>query len=119
MKRFTKLSCLLLAAIMLSLSLFVFPTKANAATSGYYTYEVSNGEATITSVSDAIDGAITIPSTLGGYPVTAIGDGAFLNCLYLTGVTIPNSVTSIGRMPFIGCMQLTSIHVDAKNVYAR
>ena len=112
-----RLTCLLLAVIMLSLSLFVFPAKANAATSGYYTYEVSNGEVTIISVSDEISGVITIPSTLGGYPVTAIGDGAFLNCLYLTGVTIPNSVTSIGRMPFIGCMQLTSIHVDAKNTH--
>lgn len=35
--------------------------------------------------------------------VTAIGDGAFLNCPALTTVTIPNGVTSIGREAFLEC----------------
>ncbi len=32
--------------------------------------------------------------------VTSIGSGSFINCEYLTSVTIPNSVTSIGKRTF-------------------
>lgn len=73
-----------------------------------WVYTISNGEA---SVSDGIDpktikGAITIPSVLGGYPVTSIGDDAFYKCSALTSVTIPPSVTNIGRYAFAYCNSL-------------
>lgn len=45
---------------------------AAALMEGYYTYTVSDGKATITDVSTSISGEVTIPSTLGGYPVTSI-----------------------------------------------
>ena len=54
-----------------------FEMPVFAATSGNYTYTVSNGEATITDVKTTVSGRITIPSTLGGYPVTTIGQSAF------------------------------------------
>jgi len=56
-------------------------------------------------------GSLTIPSTLGGKPVTSIGDGAFEGCRGLTSVTIPSSVTSIGRWAFSGCSGLTSVTI--------
>ena len=44
---------------------------------GYY-YSVSNDKATITGINeDIVSGDITIPSTLGGYPVTILGSNAF------------------------------------------
>ena len=56
-------------------------------------------------------GAVTIPGTLGGLPVTAIGNYAFYNESSLTSVTIPESVTSIGDLVFNNCSSLTAIEV--------
>ncbi|MBR5272994.1 MAG: leucine-rich repeat domain-containing protein [Clostridia bacterium] len=78
---------------------------------GYYTYTISDGKATITDVDTSISGDITIPSTLGGYPVTSIGDGAFDSCSNLTSVTIGDSVTSIGSWAFYKCSSLKSITI--------
>ena len=89
----------------------MFATKASAATSGSYTYTVSDGEATITDYSTSVRGSITIPSSLGGYPVTCIGVGAFRDCTGLTSITIPDSVTSIGNSAFYNCTGLTSITI--------
>ncbi|MBR5570372.1 MAG: leucine-rich repeat domain-containing protein [Oscillospiraceae bacterium] len=111
MKHLTKLFVLLIAALVVALCLFASPTEANAATEGYYTYEVSNGEATITDVDSSISGNITIPSTLGGYPVTTIGDYAFYYCTGLTSVIIPDSVTTIGVSAFECSDSLTSVTI--------
>lgn len=53
-------------------------------------------------------GDLTIPSSLGGYPVTGIGTYAFRDCRQLTSVTIPASVTSMGWGAFYGCNGLTN-----------
>ena len=47
------------------------------------------------SASPSPSSELTIPDTLGGKPVTSIGEHAFKS-LSLTSVTIPGSVTSIG-----------------------
>lgn len=56
---------------------------------------------------------LTIPSFLGGYPVTSIGDSAFLGCGRMTSVTVPNGVTSIGVSAFRGCSKLASVTIPA------
>ncbi len=56
-------------------------------------------------------GAVTIPATLGGYPVKQIGTEAFKGCLSITHVTIPNIVTDIGTNSFNGCTNLTTVTI--------
>ena len=81
-----------------------------------WSYTVWNGEASVgtssaTAVPKTTSGAITIPSTLGGYPVTTIGSGAFLSLTNLTSVVIPDSVISIGSYAFRDCDKLASITI--------
>ena len=54
-------------------------------------------------------GAVTIPGTITGLPVTTIGPSAFRDCTSLTSVMLPNSVTSIMDRAFYGCTSLASI----------
>ena len=117
MKKFLSLF-LSLAMVFAILPTGLFSTKAKAATQytdGYYTYTVSNDEATIYDVDTSISGAVTIPSTLGGYPVTSIRGEAFFKCASMTSVTIPDSVTNIGHFAFSNCSSLTTI-AFGKNV---
>ena len=95
------------------------PLAAKTETVGGYTwtYRINGGAAEIykDSLSAAISpnptGAVTIPSTLGGKPVTRIGNYAFSYCSGLTSVTIPPSVTSIGHQAFCDCSGLTSVTI--------
>ena len=56
-------------------------------------------------------GALTIPSTLGGRPVTGIGEYAFSKCNRLTSVMIPNSVTNIECNAFREC-RIEKVYVE-------
>ena len=73
------------------------------------TAEINNGYST--AISPRPYGAVTVPSALGGKPVTSIGDYAFKYCSGLTSVTIPDSVTSIGDYAFEDCSGLTSVTI--------
>ena len=75
----------------------IFTIKASAETSGYYTYSVNNGEATITDVNTSISGDIEILLILDGYPVEKISKSAFSHCLNLKNVVIPEGVVTIGE----------------------
>ena len=100
-------SLTLCLAALICLVFFTAP-KAEAATSVYY-YEVNDGEATITDVDTSIRGNITIPSTLGGYPVTSIGYAAFYYCTSLTNITLPDRVSYIGDFAFCRCTGLQNV----------
>ena len=71
-------------------------------------YYTSDGEAHYRSAIDSsYTGALVIPDTLGGRPVTRIGTYAFAFCKKITSVTIPATVTSIGEGAFQLCEALT------------
>ena len=112
MKRSYRLLSFLLAMALLVGCLPQIPLVAEAATEqtqGSYTYTVENGEATITYCDTELSGAVTIPGTLGGYPVTAIAADAFRYCGNITDITIPGSVKEIGESSFCNMDRLESI----------
>ncbi len=93
----------------LSLSL-ALPIAAEA----QFGYTTNDGTITITGYTGP-GGAVDIPSTINGLPVTGIGWHAFIGTS-LTSVTIPSSVSSIiGDDAFVNCRGLTAITVDALN----
>lgn len=53
---------------------------------------------------------IRVPDTLGGYPVSSIGDKAFL-ANAAPEITLPDTVTNIGTMAFMSAKNLKRIHL--------
>lgn len=85
------------------LLLLTLPAVANA----QFTFTTNNGAITITGYTGP-GGAVVIPSTTNGYPVTEIGNASLTNPS-ITSVTIPESVTVIATSAFIDCTNLTSV----------
>ena len=80
-------------------------------------YKVGGNTVTITDCNEIVSGALAIPLTYDGKPVTSIGDRAFWKCSNLTSVTIPDSVTRIGLWAFRRCSSLTSVTISDSVTY--
>lgn len=74
----------------------------NGFNDGFLVYD-SAEKRTLRACSGAIQGTVTIPSS-----VTTIGECAFQYCTNLTRAIIPDSVTAIGKKVFWGCTGLKS-----------
>ncbi len=90
---------------------FTWTYCINGDTAEIYGSLNSEGTGFIHAVSPEPEGAISIPTMLGGLPVACIGDNAFRDCCNLTHVTIPDSVTNIGYTAFNGCSKLSSLTI--------
>ncbi len=82
---------------------------ASAENEGPYVYEINSGEVTITDCDMSLEGDVIIPETLGGIPVTAIGDNAFYYCGGITSVTMSEKIKSIGTNAFGLCGALSEV----------
>ena len=83
---------------------------------GYmWTYRIVGSTAEIYGVDGSVAiwpnpvGAVDIPSSLGGYAVTRIGESALKGCRNMTSVAIPDCVTEIGDSAFENCYELTNV----------
>lgn len=132
----------LVVSLIFAGALYGQPETVNGVSWGYWIedYEATIGGSTlplmlVPAIPKSTSGELEIPSELGGYPVTKIGQNAFVFCKSLTSVkipstvktidfnaffgcsslksvTIPRSVTKIGGVAFAGCPELTDIYVD-------
>jgi len=105
-----KLKNTFLFSVMIIAILLCCSTKVQAAQEGDYTYTITDGEAKITGYT-GVGGDVTLPSALGGAPVTSIGESAFGGFRVLTTISIPQGVKSIGKGAFACCSELTNISI--------
>ncbi|MCQ2388364.1 MAG: leucine-rich repeat domain-containing protein [Kiritimatiellae bacterium] len=104
------------------------PAKKLLAASGVQTqtvdgvswlYTVQDGQATVGTGADggaatnALSGAVTVPSSLGGNAVAAIAARAFAGCSEMTAITLPDTMASVASDAFAGCAKLTSVAYPA------
>ena len=104
-------------ALCLSICLLAMASDAATGTGNdlVWTYSIKNGEASVDGVTTTSSynpsGAIVIPSSLGGCPVTSIGDSAFKCYDKITSVTIPTGVKTIGSSAFSNCSLLSAVSI--------
>ena len=106
--------------MVITLTLSIVTMIAFGLSENGYTYTVENGEATITAYNNS-GTSITIPATLGGVPVTAIGDYAFANRVEtkgadITSLSLPASLKTIGDGAFDINSTITSLSIPANVV---
>lgn len=106
--------CLLTAMVACWAALSHVPF-VHADTEGDFTYSVTDNLATITDFPRGASTDVTIPDTLGGYPVVAIDETAFY-ITDLNSVAFPSSLTSIGNNAF-GYNFLTSVELPDSLTY--
>ncbi len=112
-RKLTKITSILLMVLIFGV-VFATHEHAVAASSTYadgngimWTYTLDNSNnGTITGYVGS-DSNVTVPSTIDGYPVIAIGDEVFQERDDITSITIPDGVTSIGDNAFVDCFALT------------
>lgn len=135
----TKKNALFLRRIMFVFTLCLFVCN-NAHPEGkekirvgslYYNLDENSREASVTSNNESaskeiaakyVTGHLDIPSTINYngmvYKVTSIGKYAFMNCINLTSVSIPNSIVNIEYCAFGWCSHLVSANIpkSVKNI---
>ncbi len=84
---------------------------ATSKAEGIFAYSVNGNNATITNCNKSTSGKLEIPSTIDGYQVVAIGNGAFKRCTALTTITIPSTVKTIGNNIFEDCSSLKEVNL--------
>lgn len=100
------------------ISLALLPSLVGASEveiNGIYYNIISESYAEVTFDNTKYIGHVEIPSTIfysgKEYPVSRIGSRAFMDCVELLSIEIPNSITSIGEAAFFRCSELTSITI--------
>lgn len=82
----------------------------DAPTEGDFTYDLlEDGSGCQTLLYSGYDDDVTVPDTLGGVPVVAIGSMTFNNCTDLESVVLPDTIQLIDNMAFFKCSSLKHI----------
>lgn len=91
-----KIIAIFLTLLLVATALPIAMTSAEY-TDGFY-YEINQGSATVTGYNGKST-ELSVPDTLGGYPVTTVGADAFSGSL-IKSITLPDSVTAVAPDSF-------------------
>ena len=80
---------------------------------GVWEYTLYEGNAIISAYNGSAT-VVTVPGTIDGLKVVGLGRYVFEDYVYLTNVTLPDSLESIGAYAFYGCTRLKSITLPEK-----
>jgi hypothetical protein len=92
---------------LLGLLLAAGPEAVNA----QFVYTTNAGAITITGYT-GFGGAVAIPTSINGLPVTSIGNDAFEYITNLNSVEIPAGVTNLGEYAFYHCDSMTGVFFE-------
>ncbi len=111
MKSCSRRTTAVILSVIMILSCFAgLSFSSGAITSGDYTYYVlDDGTLSVTKY-EGSDTEVSVPSEIDGKTVTDISY-TFMNCTFLTSVTIPDSVTKIGSQTFMRCSSLKNVSI--------
>ena len=101
--------------LVLCLVLTLLPAAAQAADTvrvGDLTFLVDNGAAKLWQCRSTAAGAVNVPASVNGCPVTAVAHQAFASAK-VTSVTLPDSVRTVESAAFYGCESLTSVKLPS------
>jgi hypothetical protein len=95
-----KITIFAIIALIISLSLTACDDGSknpggNGGNTSDFTYTEANGKITITKYNGSRE-SVTIPSKIGGKPVTSIGNSAFAGCTSLVSVMFKGTIPSSG-----------------------
>ena len=105
------------ALILMTIPVNVFAEDSKGLTEGVYTYDIENGVAEIVGCDTSVSGELTVPETLGGYPVTSLEKFSFKDCTGISSVTINKNVIRIHTETFVGCDNIERFIVAEGNTY--
>ncbi len=77
-----------------------------------YGTSVTNNQVSITRFTGA-GGPLTVPATISGLPVVAVGTSGFSGDARITSVSLPSGITSLGNYAFLNCSLLQQISIPA------
>lgn len=100
-----------IAELQEQITTLVAQIEKGSSTELVYRYRLENGEAIITGYSGNAT-LLSIPQTLDGYPVVAIGERAFENS-GVAAVVLPEGVREIEWFAFYGCEELVNVTLPA------
>ena len=112
MKMMKKLGLLFLCLVLLIGFMPLVAAPATAATPGDWEFTHEGGNATLTKYTGSSTD-VTIPSNIGGYIVTKLGDKLFYEKSFIKSIYIPSTVTSMGIYVFAGTA-ISSIEIPSK-----
>jgi hypothetical protein len=75
----------------------------DASPADHFQYEVTNDGSIRLTAYTGVGGAVILPDTIEGKPVTTLGEGVFKDSESLTALSIPESVTKIEKDLLTGC----------------